>query len=107
MNLWGSSHPLAKVLRESDLTQGLFPAALLTQGAIRFNDDGEERREGFEVVVATLFKPDDVRRDAQRGITSSFSAADTPAAVYRPPEVLALQSGVHIGCRWYVALPHA
>ena len=59
MNLWGSSHPLAKVLRDSDLTQGLFQPRF-SHKARSVNDDGEERREGFEVVVATLFKPDDV-----------------------------------------------
>ena len=56
-NLWGSAHPLAKVLREADLVQGIFQARFSHKA--KSGDEDDDKREGFDVVVATQFKPDD------------------------------------------------
>lgn len=55
-NLWGSSHPLARCLREDDLSQGIFQPRFSHKA--RSADGADEKREGFDVIVATQFKPD-------------------------------------------------
>jgi hypothetical protein len=52
-SLWKAEHPLAKVLREDDLTQGLFQLRFAHKAK---SEDGA--REGFEVVVCTQHPAD-------------------------------------------------
>jgi hypothetical protein len=54
-NLWQAPHPLARVLREGDLTQGIFQPRFAHKAR---ESDGSVT--GFEVVVCTQFASEDV-----------------------------------------------
>ena len=56
-SLWGSEHPLAKTLRESDLNQGLFQPRF----SHRVRSDSSAMLDGFDVVVCTQHPPEDFR----------------------------------------------
>ena len=55
-NLWGSDHPLAKCLRSEDLSQGIFQPRF----SHKASEGDDDRREGFDVVVSTHMKPNEV-----------------------------------------------
>ena len=66
-SLWKAAHPLARVLREDDLTQGVFQLRFAHRAR---SEDGA--REGFEVVASTQHASDDFADMLREGLPLEF-----------------------------------